>query len=39
MEKMISNCCEAEVMLSVGLIQFVVPSKFIYSGMCPEMSV
>lgn len=36
---MISNCCEAKVMLSVGLIQFVVPSKFINSDMCPEMSI
>ena len=29
MANMISDCCEAEVMLSVGLVQFVLPSMFI----------
>ena len=35
----IINCCEAEVRLSKGLVQFVLPSKFIKSIMSPKMSV
>lgn len=39
MANIISNCCEAEVKLSVGVVQFVLPSKVIKSDVCPEISV
>ena len=37
MADMISNCCEAEVRLSVVLFQCVLPSKVIKSDMCPVL--
>ena len=39
MADVIGNHCEAEVTFNMGLVQFVVPSKFIKSDTCPEMSI
>lgn len=39
MAEVISNCCEADVMLSVGLVQFVLSSKVTKSDLCPKMTV
>ena len=39
MANVISNCCEAKVQLSMGLVQFVLPNKVIKSSVCPVMSI
>lgn len=39
MANMICNCCEAEVALSMGLVQLALPSKFVKSEMRTEVSV
>lgn len=39
MANMICNRCEAEVALSMGLVQLALPSKFVKSEMRTEVSV